>query len=181
MTVRTSADEKVRVQVDLNASEASLLELLQHRLSVRSRADMLQQAYGTFLWIVDEMLAGRRIVSVEPEMMDQLPRFKELSVPAVEPIVFDHYRYLVKRPEKGREQPYLRGRNMTVGQLIYTIRANNLSIKEAAEDFDLPIEQVLEAQAYYQTHSDLIASEMAQETLSLLEQGVDLEPTPVPG
>ena len=70
---------------------------------------------------------------------------------------------------------------MTVGQLIYTIRANNLSIKEAAEDFDLPIEQVLEAQAYYQTHSDLIASEMAQETLSLLEQGVDLEPTPVPG
>jgi len=49
------------------------LELLQHRLSVRSRADMLQQAYGTFLWIVDEMLAGRRIVSVEPEMMGQLP------------------------------------------------------------------------------------------------------------
>ncbi|MEI2692241.1 MAG: hypothetical protein V9H69_22050 [Anaerolineae bacterium] len=100
-------------------------------------------------------------------------------MPASEPVLFDHYRYLVKRPEKGREQPYLRGRNMTVGQLIYTIRANNLTIKEAAEDFNLPVEQVLEAQAYYQTHSDLIASEMAQETLSLLERGVNLEPVPL--
>jgi uncharacterized protein (DUF433 family) len=100
---------------------------------------------------------------------------------AAEPVAFDHYGYLVIRPEKGREQPYLRGRNMTVGQLICTIRANNSTVKEAAEDFDLPIEQVLEAQAYYQTHSDLIASEMAQEKLWLLEQGVDLEPTPVPG
>lgn len=181
MVARTQSDEKVRVQVDLNPAEASLLELLQHRLSVRSRADMLQQAYGSFLWIVDEMLAGRRVISIEPEMMDQLPRFKELSVPAVEPVVFDHYRYLIKRPEKGRQQPYLRGRNMTVGQLMYTIRANNLTIKEAAEDYGLPVEQVLEAQAYYQTHSDLIAAEMAQETLALLEQGVDLGPTSVPG
>lgn len=181
MASRTQPDEKVRVQVDLNSAEASLLELLQHRLSVRSRADMLQQAYGSFLWIVDEMLAGRRVISVEPELMDQLPRFKELSVPAVEPVIFDHYRYLVKRPEKGRQQPYLRGRNLTVGQLMYTIRANNLTIKEAAEDFGLPLEQVLEAQAYYQTHSDLIATEMAQETLALQEQGVNLEPTPLSG
>lgn len=81
------------------------------------------------------------------------------------------YRHLAMRPEKGRQQPYLRGRNMTVGQLMVTIRANNLTIKEAAEDFGLPLEQVLEAQAYYQTHSDLIASEMAQETLALVEQG----------
>jgi uncharacterized protein (DUF433 family) len=97
---------------------------------------------------------------------------------AAEPVTFDHFRYLVGRPEKGREQPYLRGRNMTVGQLIYTIRANNLTSEEAAEDFNLPVEQVLEAQAYYQTHSELIASEMAQETLALLEQGVKLEPVP---
>ena len=51
---------RVRVQVDLDSTEVRLLELLATRLSVRSRADLLQQAYGTFLWIVDEMLAGRR-------------------------------------------------------------------------------------------------------------------------
>jgi hypothetical protein len=38
---------------------------------------------------------------------------KHLNMLAVEPVVFDDYRYLVNRREKGREQPYLRGRNMT--------------------------------------------------------------------
>lgn len=87
--------DKVRVQVDLTAAQVSLLELVQRRLAVRSRADLLQQAYGAFLWIVDEMLSGRRIVSVEPEMLDRVEKFKELSLPAVEPLVFEHYQYLV--------------------------------------------------------------------------------------
>ncbi len=172
----SSSVKKVRVQVDLTAAEATLLKLLQGRLSVRSRADLLQQAYGTFLWIVGEMLSGRRIVSVEPEILNQLERFKELSVPAVEPLVFDHYQYLVVRPEKGRRQPYLKGRNMTVGQLIYKMRANRLSDEQAAEDMDLPLEQVVEARAYYHTHRELVESEVEEEKQYLLAHGVELEP-----
>lgn len=180
MAVKAKQRDKVRVQVDLTTAEATLLELLQSRLSVRSRADLLQQAYGTFLWIVDEMLSGRRIVSVEAEMLNQLERFKELIVPAVEPLVFGHYQYLVTRPEKGRKQPYLKGRNMTVGQLVYKMRANQLSVEQAAEDMDLPARQVMEAVAYYQVHRDLIESEMEEEKRYLLSQGVELEPRTVP-
>ncbi len=180
MALKAKQRDKVRVQVDLTAAEATLLELLQRRLSVRSRADLLQQAYGTFLWIVDEMLSGRRIVSVEAVMLDQLERFKELSVPAVEPLVFGHYQYLVTRPEKGRKQPYLKGRNMTVGQLVYKMRANQLSVEQAAEDMDLPARQVMEAVAYYQVHRDLIESEMDEEKQYLLSHGVELEPRTVP-
>ena len=163
MALKAKQRDKVRVQVDLTAAEATLLELLQSRLSVRSRADLLQQAYGTFLWIVDEMLSGRRIVSVEAGMLDRLEKFKELSVPAVEPLVFGHCQYLVTRPEKERKQPYLKGRNMTVGQLVYKMRANQLSVEQAAEDMDLPVRQVMEALAYYQVHRDLIESEMEEE------------------
>ena len=180
MAVKAKQRDKVRVQVDLPTAEATLLELLQSRLSVRSRADLLQQAYGTFLWIVDEMLSGRRIVSVEAGMLGQLERFKELSVPAVEPLVFGHYQYLVTRPEKGRKQPYLKGRNMTVGQLVYKMRANRLSVEQAAEDMDLPVRQIMEAVAYYQVHRDLIESEMEEEKRYLLSQGVELEPRVVP-
>jgi uncharacterized protein (DUF433 family) len=168
----------VRVQVDLTPAETTRLELLQRRLAVRSRADLLQQAYGTFLWVVDEMLSGRRIVSVEPDSLAQLDRFKELSVPAVEPLVFDHYRYLVVRPEKGRSQPYLKGRNMTVGQLVYKMRANQLDAERAAQDMDLPVDQVLEALAYYETHRDLVEAEMAEEKRYLQAHGVQLGPIP---
>jgi len=170
--------DKVRVQVDLTATEAALLELLRQRLSVRSRSDLLQQAYGSFLWIVDEMLSGRRVVSVEPGGLEQLDRFKELSVPAVEPLIFEHYQFLVERPENGRTQLYLTGRNMTVGQLVYKMRANNLSAQEAAADMDLPLEQVLEALVYHQIHRDLIESEVAEEGRYFLERGVALEPVP---
>lgn len=107
MASGTRRRDKVRVQVDLTPAEATLLRLMEKRLSVRSRADLLQQAYGTFLWIVDEMLAGRRIVSVESEALERMERFKELSVPAVEPLRFEHYQYLISRPEKWRKQLYL--------------------------------------------------------------------------
>jgi uncharacterized protein (DUF433 family) len=176
MALKATRRNTVRVQVDLTPAETTQLELLQKRLAVRSRADLLQQAYGTFLWIVNEMLSGRRIVSVEPEGLDRLERFKELSVPAVEPLVFEHYRYLVTRPGKGRSQLYLKGRNMTVGQLVYKMRANQLSIEQAAADMDLPVEQVMEALAYYQTHRELIESETAEERQYLLSRGVELEP-----
>ena len=45
--------------------------------------------------------------------------------------------------------------------MIYTMRASNLKAEEAAEYFELPLEQVLEARAYIQAHGDLITSEMA--------------------
>ena len=172
---------EVRVQVDLTTAEAALMELLKERLSVRSRADLLQQAYGSFLWIVDEMLDGRRIISVEPSRLGLLDRFKELSLPAVEPLVFRHYGYLVSRPDSGREQPYLKGRNMTVGQLVYKMRANDMTPEEAAEDMDLPLMQVTEAVAYYETHTELIEAEAEEDKLVLQEHGVDLEAEAVSG
>lgn len=179
MLQKIRKSNKVRVQVDLSAAEATLLDLLQERLSVRSRADLLQQAYGTFLWIVDEMLSNRRVISVEPEVLPHLDRFKELSVPAVQPVIFEHYRYLIAKPDKWRKQLYLKGRNMTVGQLVYTMRANGLSAEEAAQDMDLPIAQVREAQVYYEIHRDLIEQEANEEKQFLLAEGVSLEPTPV--
>ena len=172
---------RMRVQVDLDSKEMRLLELLTARLSVRSRADLLQQAYGTFLWIVDEMLAGRRIVSVEQESLERLDRFKELSLPAVEPLRFRHYQYLVARPETGRRQLHLVGRTMTVGQLVYTMRANGLEAEAAAKDLELPLEQVREALAYYETHRELIESEGEEDRRYLQERGVALEPQTLPG
>ena len=91
------------------------------------------------------------------------------------------YEYLVERPETDRKQLYLRGRTMTVGQLVYTMRANQLSVEEAAQDMDLPLSQVKEAMAYYETHQDLVESEAEKEKQYLLSKGVKLESGPVLG
>lgn len=170
------AAKKVRVQVDLSETEAKLINHLAERLSVRSRADLLQQAYGTFLWVLTERLSGNRIVSVDSANVEKLERYKELSIPAAEPLLFNHYEHLVVRPESGHRQAYLRGRNMRVGQLIYTMRANQLSAEEAAEDMDLPLAQVKEAQVYYQVNRELIEQEAEEEKQNLIAGGISLEP-----
>ncbi|MEW5960970.1 MAG: hypothetical protein AB1801_24860, partial [Chloroflexota bacterium] len=57
---------------------------------------------------------------------------------------------------------------------VYTMRANQLSPEEAAQDMDLPLPQVREALAYYETHQDLIESEAAEEKEYLLSKGIEL-------
>ena len=81
----------------------------------------------------------------------------------VQPLTLEHYRYLVVRPHPWRRQLYLKGRNMTVGQLVATMGANDLSPEEAAEDMDLPLEQVREALTYYDLHRDLVDLELREE------------------
>ena len=81
------------------------------------------------------------------------------------------YQYLVARPHPWRRQLCLKGRNMTVGQLISTIQANRLTPEEAADDLELPIEQVQEALAYYELHRDLIEAEAREEAARLAAKG----------
>jgi uncharacterized protein (DUF433 family) len=81
------------------------------------------------------------------------------------------YQYLVVRPHPWRRQLYLKGRNMTVGQLVSTIQANHLTPEEAAEDLGLPIEQVQEALVYYESHRDLIEAETREESTRLAAKG----------
>ena len=176
-----TAAKKVRVQVDLSETEAKLLAHLTERLSVRSRADLLQQAYGTFLWVLNERLSGQRIVSVDDENARKLDRYKELSVPAAEPLLFENYDFLRQRPESGYKQPYLIGRNMRVGQLIYKMRANDLTDEEAAVDMDLPLAQVREAQLYYAINCELVDGEADEERQRLAAAGVQIEPAHLSG
>jgi uncharacterized protein (DUF433 family) len=81
------------------------------------------------------------------------------------------YQYLVARPHPWRRQLYLKGRNMTVGQLISTIQANHLSPEEAADDLELPVEQIKEALVYYELHRDLVEAEVREESARLATKG----------
>jgi uncharacterized protein (DUF433 family) len=90
----------------------------------------------------------------------------------------DSYVYLERRPDSWRKQLYLKGRNMSVGQLVYTMRASSLldDPVRAARNFELPVEQVREALTYYASHRDLIEREADEEKQWLLERGYQLEP-----
>ena len=154
---------KRRIQVSVPDEQIRLMDSLIRRLSLRSRADLWREAYSAFLWIVNELLSGRRVVSLDIETLAEVDRYKELELASVQPFTFARYRYLTSRPHPWRRQFYLKGRNMTVGQLVATMEANDLSPEEAADDMGLPLEQVREALTYYDLHRDLVDLELREE------------------
>jgi uncharacterized protein (DUF433 family) len=171
---------RTRIQLDLPAEQVRLLDQLGQNLAVRSRADLIQEAIGALLWIVRENRSGRRVVSVNPEEITKLSHVVELASPALSLSADGGYEYLVVRPHPWRRQLYLKGRNLTVGQLVAKMNANKLTTEEAADDFDLPLPQVREALAYYETHRELVDQEFQEERRLLEARGYDVGPSALP-
>src|SRR5271169_6813807 len=67
--------------------------------------------------------------------------------------------YLIARPHRWRRQLCVKGRNMTVGQLVSTLRANRYTPEQASEELELSLAAVHEALEYYAEHRDLIGME----------------------
>ncbi len=86
------------------------------------------------------------------------------------------WKYLVAREHSWRRQPYIKASNLTVGQLISTVKANNLTPGEAADDLRLPVEAIEEALKYYEQNRALIEREAEEERRRLEKKGYTLEP-----
>src|SRR5262249_15266931 len=91
------------------------------------------------------------------------------------------WQHLVRRPGSWRKQLSLKARNMTVGQLVSTVRANRLTMEEVSTNLDLPCEVIKEALEYYEANRHLIEEEAAAERKWLAERGYPLEPPNLPG
>ena len=90
------------------------------------------------------------------------------------------WKYLVARPHPWRRQLSIKGRNMTVGQLTMTMRANRLSPEQASAEFDLPLEAIQEVVRYEQEQRSLLELEANEERRRLKERGCALEPQDLP-
>ncbi|MDW8029895.1 MAG: DUF433 domain-containing protein, partial [Armatimonadota bacterium] len=82
------------------------------------------------------------------------------------------YKYLEARPHPWRKQLWVKGRNMTVWQLLCYMWANGFTPEEVAKGFDLPAEAVREAIEYYEQNKDLLEWEAMEEERRLREKGL---------
>lgn len=176
----STGEKRHRVQLDVQPEQLYLLDLLQEQLGLRSRSELLEEAISTLRWLVQERRRGRTVVSVDPAELSRLSHALEFASRASLLAPNELYEHLVARPHPWRRQLVLKGRNMTVGQLVATMRADALTPEAAAEDLDLPIAQVREALAYYQAHADLVDAELREDAHRLREKGYPVEPPPLP-
>jgi len=84
----------------------------------------------------------------------------------------DGYEHLELRPDSWRRQPNLKGRNLTVGQLVWKMTVNGVTPEAAVEEYDLPLSQIEEALAYYRQHRDVVAQDEEDERRRLETVGI---------
>ena len=71
-------------------------------------------------------------------------------------------RYIVPHPEKpGADQAIVAGYGVSVWALVGYLHGTNASVSQVAADYDLPVEAVEAALAYYRRHKALIDSRIA--------------------
>jgi hypothetical protein len=90
------------------------------------------------------------------------------------------WQYLIARPHRWRRQLGLKGRNMTVGQLVSTMRANRLTPEQASANLELPLAAIYEALTYEAENRGLIELEACEERRRLAQRGLPLEPKDLP-
>ena len=81
------------------------------------------------------------------------------------------WKYLVVRQHPWRKQLYIKGRNMTVRQLVGDVKANRRTEDEAAANWHLPVEAVREALAYFEANPEVIELDAAQERYLVKQMG----------
>ena len=78
------------------------------------------------------------------------------------------WRWLAERPHRWRRQPWIKGRKLTVGDVVGRLNFEQLTPEALAADMDLPIEAVREAAewASIPANADLIAMEDAEDAMA---------------
>jgi hypothetical protein len=84
------------------------------------------------------------------------------------------WQYLEKHPYSWRKQLYFKGKRLKAFDVWMDMIVNKETPEEAAENWDLPLNAVIEAIEYCQTHEGLLKKEAEHELYYLEERGISL-------
>jgi uncharacterized protein (DUF433 family) len=120
------------------------------------------------------------IQQLQTQLTEALGRIQHLEEEINTGTQASRWQYLVARPHRWPRQLSVKGRNMTVGQLVSTVRANRYTPEQASAELELPLAAIFEALAYYAEHRDLIELEATEERRRISERGHPLGPKDLP-
>ena len=150
--------KRKRLQIDLGATEQLALERI--RGLGENDAEAGRQAVTLIARLATAIGEGFTIAAVPPDegrFADALPELTSAVAPE------RRYRYLVRVRHPWRRQLSLKGRRLTVGQLVAQMESNQMDVPTAAEEFDLPREAVAEALDYAARNRELLIVEASEE------------------
>jgi uncharacterized protein (DUF433 family) len=149
-----------RMQIDLRPEDELTLERARRALGTEGDSETgraLLSLFGRLVAAIDQGTVISFLPGDDPRAVDAIPELTSALRPGA------RYSFLVQAPHRWRKQLSIKGRRMTVGQLVATMEANHLSVEQAAEDFDIDPLAVAEAVEYASRNRALIDAEAAEE------------------
>lgn len=166
-----------RANFDLSPEQEALLANLRAQLAASSTKEAVLRAAQLTTLLLDEVQQGNRLfVGKSPSTAVRL------AIPELEARAHGQWRWLVERPHPWRRQLWVKGRKLLASAVWLDALTNGMGPREAAENWDLPLEACEEIFAYCEANKALIESEVSEERQRLKRAGVDVEArTPVIG
>ena len=161
-----------RLNLDISPEQEQELAWLRDALGASTNKDTVLRAIRVLGVLSRETRRGARIHLQLPD-----GRIERLLLPELESRE-PEWKWLTGRAHAWRRQKYLKGRKLAAAVVWRSMLANELSVEEAAEDWDLPADAVREAVAWCEANQELIAAEAAEDRRAARESGVQVEPSP---
>jgi len=159
-----------RQNFNVTPEEEAQLQRLRETLGAASVKDALLRATRVLLTLAQEVQEGKRIYSA-----DRAGTETRLLLPDLEATAAS-WKYLIPRPHSWKRQLHIKGRRMTAANVWYDLLANEQTLQEAAQNWDLPVEAIEEIVRYCESDRELIAMEADEEKQLLIEKGVGITP-----
>lgn len=166
----TVATQTKRINFEATPEQEARLDALKEAMQAASLKDAVLRASSVMLMLARELAGGKHLYLGERRESSE-----RLLLPELEPLC-NTWRWLVSRPHPWRRQLWVKGRKLLASQVWAEMRANQLTLEQAAENFDLPSEAVDEILRYCEANAALIALEADEERRGLQDAGVPLAP-----
>lgn len=162
--------ETKRANFDLTPEQDEALVNLRASLSASSTKDTVLRAVQLTTVLVSELRRGNQLF-----VGRTAAEANRLIIPELETTAPAAWKWLVERPHPWRRQPWIKGRKLMAGTVWLDARTNGLTPREAAENWDLPLEAVEEAFAWCEANQALLAAEADEERQRLHAAGHRLD------
>jgi uncharacterized protein (DUF433 family) len=162
------APRRRRLSVDLPPDAETATRTLAERYFRGTTTDAIRSSLSFLAWALEARRRGKRVIAVTPDALP--PRFEEPVLPGVEEQLAQDWQWLVSRPHPWRRQLWIKGRRLTAGDLARTIEIEDWAPAQAAVEYDLPLEAVLEAQRYAAANRALVLAEERENALAANEE-----------
>jgi hypothetical protein len=124
---------------------------------------MIQYCLGAFIMLLQELKEQAYKLSKG----DRLDLIAALIQSLQNQVEINDWQYLAKRNHPWRKQLYVQGQKLLASTIWQDMIANKMSVEEAADNWDLPLDAIDEVVRYCESYRDLLKLEAEKEAYKL--------------